>query len=426
MSSSCNASREERELAPIPLRFGRFASWIWLALLGFPLAELIKAYVSGPHLAFVLVGLVSFVVTFATLVIGRDRLPVRWMTILVSLMFAISVAMTAGDRAGWASMFVYTAAVASMWTIFSARVAALAVLACVVSATAIVAARDAGTGTVVSVAASCAGIGFLMLCFGQLRVRNLELLRARDEIARLAVADERVRFARDLHDLLGHSLSVIALKAELASRLLERDASAAALHVEELEQVARKALAEVREAVSGYRRPALATELDGARAALDAAGIEAHLDHCEATLDPQVEALLAWTVREGTTNVIRHSGARSCKVALAPGLLTASVEVLDDGVGGGQGAGNGLLAESPSQRGHGLVGLRERAERLGGQVHAGPGPGGGFQLRVTVPTSIDAPAGVTVPTGIDHATGVTAPTSVGAHTGVTDPTGIAA
>lgn len=332
MSSSCNASREERELAPIPLRFGRFASWIWLALLGFPLAELIKAYVSGPHLAFVLVGLVSFVVTFATLVIGRDRLPVRWMTILVSLMFAISVAMTAGDRAGWASMFVYTAAVASMWTIFSARVAALAVLACVVSATAIVAARDAGTGTVVSVAASCAGIGFLMLCFGQLRVRNLELLRARDEIARLAVADERVRFARDLHDLLGHSLSVIALKAELASRLLERDASAAALHV----------------------------------------------------------------------------------------------EVLDDGVGGGQGAGNGLLAESPSQRGHGLVGLRERAERLGGQVHAGPGPGGGFQLRVTVPTSIDAPAGVTVPTGIDHATGVTAPTSVGAHTGVTDPTGIAA
>ncbi|HEY1687962.1 MAG TPA: histidine kinase [Solirubrobacteraceae bacterium] len=391
VNSACEVSRDDqRAVTPVVLRFGPVASWLWIGLLGFPLAELIKAHVTGLHLALVLVGLAVFVATFVLLLVGHDKgLSARSMALLVGLLFAISVAMTAGDRAGWATMFVYTAAVASMWMFFSARVAALAVLACVVSATAIVAARGAGTGTIVSVAASCAGVGFLMLCFGQLRIRNLELLSARDEIARLAVADERVRFARDLHDLLGHSLSVIALKAELASRLLERDTEAAAVHVGDLEQVARKALAEVREAVSGYRRPALASELDGARIALDAAGIEAHFDRCETTLDPQVEALLAWTVREGTTNVIRHSGARSCTVALEPGLATATVEVLDDGVGGDQGDGVGLL-DNHGQRGHGLVGLRERAERLGGQLQAGPGPDGGFQLRVTVPTGIAA------------------------------------
>jgi two-component system sensor histidine kinase DesK len=198
-------------------------------------------------------------------------------------------------------------------------------------------------------------------------------------MARLAVAEERLRFARDLHDLVGHSLSVIALKAELAERLLQRDPARAAEHVTDVKDVARTALGEVREAVSGYRQPTLVDELAGARMALRAAGIDAELQGSEVELPPDVEALLAWTVREGTTNIIRHSGARSCRIAVRPGLAMASAEVVDDGAG----AVFGDDGEKPS--GNGLAGLRERAAQLAGRVEAGAAPEGGFRLRVTVP-----------------------------------------
>src|SRR6202012_909899 len=113
--------------------------------------------------------------------------------------------------------------------------------------------------------------------------------------------------------------------------MLDRDVEEAAVHVQDLERVARAALAEVRQAASGYREPALSSELDGARMALEAAGIEMDLERSEATLPPEVEALLAWTVREGTTNVIRHRGPPNCRVAIEPGLVSAPLEVCDDG-----------------------------------------------------------------------------------------------
>jgi two-component system sensor histidine kinase DesK len=196
-------------------------------------------------------------------------------------------------------------------------------------------------------------------------------------VARLAVAEERERFARDLHDLLGHSLSVIALKAELAGRLLPHQPQQAADHVAELESVAREALAEVREAVSGYRQPTLAGELAGARMALEAAGIETRVRTPAAELPPDVEAVLAWAVREGTTNVIRHSGAQRCTIALAGGRdgSGASLEISDDGRGADGDGGNG----------NGLAGLRERAALLAGHVETGRRRDGGFRLRVTVP-----------------------------------------
>ena len=148
----------------------------------------------------------------------------------------------------------------------------------------------------------------------------------------MAVAQERERFARDLHDLLGHSLSVITLKAELAGRMLTDRPRDAAREVAELEQVARTALGEVREAVSGYRQPTLDGELAGARMALSAAGIEADVEQARVPLDPAVEAVLAWAVREGATNVIRHSGAQHCTLRITASLTDAGVEVIDDGV----------------------------------------------------------------------------------------------
>jgi two-component system sensor histidine kinase DesK len=202
---------------------------------------------------------------------------------------------------------------------------------------------------------------------------NEQLSLAREQIARLAVGEERLRFARDLHDLIGHSLSVVALKSELARRLIKSSPRLAAHEVEDIEKVARDALREVREAVAGYRQPTLAAELAGAHEALTAAGIEYHVDQDQAPLPPAVEAVLAWTVREGVTNVMRHSQAKRCAIRITNRDGRATVEVVDDGRGG------------TPQTGSGLRGLRERVLERGGTLTAESLPHEGFRLRVTLP-----------------------------------------
>lgn len=202
---------------------------------------------------------------------------------------------------------------------------------------------------------------------------NQQLSLAREQIARLAVGEERLRFARDLHDLLGHSLSVIALKSELAGRLIKATPGLAAHEVEDIEQVARDALREVREAVSGYRQPTLSAELAGAGEALTAAGIECRVEQEHGTLPFPVEAVLAWAVREGVTNVMRHSGAKRCAIRISNKDGRATVEVTDDGRGG------------MPEPGSGLHGLEERVRERGGTLTAEPLPHEGFRLRVTLP-----------------------------------------
>jgi two-component system sensor histidine kinase DesK len=210
---------------------------------------------------------------------------------------------------------------------------------------------------------------------------NQQLSLARERIARLAVGEERLRFARDLHDLIGHSLSVIALKSELAGRLIKTTPGLAAHEVEDIEKVARDALREVREAVAGYRQPTLAAELAGAHEALTAAGIEYHVDQDHVPLPPAVEAVLAWTVREGVTNVMRHSHAKRCAIRITNHDGRATVEVVDDGRGG------------TPQAGSGLRGLRERVLERGGTLTAESLPHEGFRLRVTLPLApANAPA----------------------------------
>ena len=202
---------------------------------------------------------------------------------------------------------------------------------------------------------------------------NQQLSQAREQIARLAVGEERLRFARDLHDLLGHSLSVIALKSELAGRLIRTTPGLAAHEVEDIEKVARDALREVREAVAGYRQPTLAAELSGAQEALTAAGIEFHIDNDHALLPAPVESVLAWAVREGVTNVMRHSGAKRCAIRITEKNDWATVDVVDDGRGG------------TPEPGSGLRGLRERVLERGGMLTAESLPHEGFRLRVTLP-----------------------------------------
>lgn len=211
---------------------------------------------------------------------------------------------------------------------------------------------------------------------------NRELQAARRDLADLAVSEERARIARDLHDTLGHSLSLIALKSELARRVLRDDPDRAATEIGDVERVAREALASVRETVSGYRQPTLAMELAGARAALSAAGIEGEVEPAPEDLPRDVDAVLGWAVREGVTNVLRHSDAGRARIRVIVGDGLRAVEVEDDGAGGDRAALEPIGAEVA---GSGLAGLRERATALGGSLEAGPMPGRGFRLRVAVP-----------------------------------------
>jgi two-component system sensor histidine kinase DesK len=162
--------------------------------------------------------------------------------------------------------------------------------------------------------------------------------------------------------------------------------------VAEVEAVARNALSEVRDAVSGYRQPTLDGELAGARMALSAAGIEASVQRPELRIDPATEAVLAWAVREGATNVIRHSGATHCELKISTGVGATTLEVIDDGGGCpdivcDSANGNGAGPAGAGAGGHGLAGLAERARILAGRVEANRLPDGGFRLTVQVPSA---------------------------------------
>ncbi len=197
---------------------------------------------------------------------------------------------------------------------------------------------------------------------------NNALAEARAEVARLAAENERIRIARDLHDLLGHSLTTITVKAGLARRLGSADPARAVGQIAEVEELSRQALAEVRAAVSSYREVTVVGELARGRELLRASGIAADLPTATDVVDPGHCELLGWALREGITNVVRHARATTCAVRLSPD----GVEIIDDGVGSAAPAGNGLS------------GLRERVVAAGGSVDAGPLQPSGWRLRVSL------------------------------------------
>lgn len=228
-------------------------------------------------------------------------------------------------------------------------------------------------------------LGMMLAAFRRSRMLVVELHEARREVARLAATDERVRIARDLHDLLGHTLSLIVLKSEVAARVIDRDAAAGIREVKDIESVARQALTDVREAVSGYRQRDLITELDNARGVLAAAAIEATVTTTGGPLPDQLDGLFGWAVREGITNVVRHSRATACTIAVRRCEGVAALEITDNGPGTGAGAGHG----------NGLTGLGERVAAAGGRVTAGPAAedsattaASGWRLALTIPAGM--------------------------------------
>jgi two-component system sensor histidine kinase DesK len=309
--------------------------------------------------------------------------PARWLVRLgpqtnrlgvAGLVALPTILLATGAPGSFVALYVYAVGAAGL--LFRPYVAAGVTLLVAAGVGAGLAATDTNASTDSAVLLTIVAIGAMTAGVGSVVRKNRQLQSARNELARLAVTEERLRIARDLHDLLGHTLSVIALKSELAARLVDRDAARAVAELDDVQAVTRQALAEVREAVHSYRRLGLEEALAGARAQLDAAGIETRLDESEVALTDGAETVLAWAVREGVTNVVRHSHARHCAIRLRSDGEFAAVEIEDDGRAVGEtGAGSGL------------EGLAERAQRMHGRLEASALPDGGFRLLVSVPVA---------------------------------------
>ena len=233
------------------------------------------------------------------------------------------------------------------------------------------------TGYALAYVAMVATIGATVMggvMYSRVRARrNAELRLTQDEVGRLAALAERERIGRDLHDLLGHTLSLVAIKSELARRLVDGDPQAAKRQIGEVESVARQALAQVREAVVGIRATGLQAELAATRLALLSADV--HLDQrlAPVALPPALESVLAMTLREATTNVLRHARASRVDVELLHDAGELRLVISDDGRGGAQPPGNGL------------AGMRERIVGVGGHLDIDSPAGGGTRLQVTLP-----------------------------------------
>jgi two-component system sensor histidine kinase DesK len=348
-----------------------------LLFLAAPVSDLLGRDLGRAHVVAILLGLALFVALYVSLLppaAWLGRLGPAAIPIALGLLPTIAgVLLLGGAPASFVALFVYFVAAAGL--LLPAR-AALAIIAATTVAVAIAAAaRGDASAAIAWIALTIVSIGVMMTAFGRISRANRELRDAREELAQLAVSEERLRIARDVHDLLGHSLSVVALKSELAAKLVRAEPERAEAELEDIQTVSRQALGEVREAVQGYRRLALADALAGARAALSAAGIDCQLADTEVKLPAEVDAVLAWAVREGTTNVIRHSHARHCAIRVQSDGERAALEIEDDG---------SAVSRAP-RAGSGLAGLRERVQRVRGELDADARPGGGFRLSLTVP-----------------------------------------
>jgi two-component system sensor histidine kinase DesK len=218
-------------------------------------------------------------------------------------------------------------------------------------------------------------IGLTNIFFAEQGRRNAELKLSQAEIKRLARVAERERIARDLHDVLGHTLSMIAVKSELAERLVDQDPETARTEVRSMGQTAREALADVRQAISGYQQQSLDESIEHVRLSLAAADIDAAIEVEAVDLPPRTQAMLALVLREAATNIIRHSGARSCRIALTSEPKSVSLSIRDDGGGRIRMDGNGVQ------------GMRARIESLGGRLDIGRDGAASLQAHIPKETA---------------------------------------
>jgi two-component system sensor histidine kinase DesK len=384
-----------------------FFSGIWLIYLIQPVAELFKSHDAAWIVGGVVVTLAFCAIYLPVLMLSdtRPRLALYGLGVLAVL---ATVACVVYGKS-WTPLWIYVSAASGMvlTSAYDRRRAYLGVFAITGCYLLFCWITHLDMGTTLVVLVPVLLIGLAMVGFRLQLTLMRQLAQARETVAKLATNEERLRLARDMHDLTGQSLSMITLKSELAAKRLaklpssaERDAALTELG--DIGRVSRQTLHDIREAVSGYRRPTLAIEVITARNALEAAGIaledDAGLTLRSGTFDPDAEAVLAWCLREAVTNVIRHSRARHCRIRLAERMGEVSLEVTDDGRGFvGQAHDHPAPPGVPDSRhGSGLRGVSERLSAIGGRLSlepaGGPGPGHGFRLIATVPAGSALPA----------------------------------
>src|SRR5712692_3039190 len=390
----------------IPFHLWRLNHHFWLVCLLFPIISLVQTPLAPVRLYPALAALVFFAASYTWLMWhhpassgackrSHSPLSLTLFGVLVALVLALSLIY--GNAFLW--LFIGISAIAGV--MLPMRSAFVAVVIFTLLPLGISVGTSGGIAQVnwlqlIPLMLLVRGIGVDMIGVARLSGAIRELHAVRGELTRLKVEEERTRLARDLHDLLGHTLSMITLKSELAGRLVEQGTrqgypyhgleplvygiacgqgeqggtpggylARAVQEMREVERVARQTLREVRVAVAGYRQPRLESELDGARQILSAARVTCQVEYTLGELEPSIDAVLAWTVREGVTNVIRHSRARHCLIRLTHEHGTICAEIINDR------SREQESEDAKVRTGSGLSGLNERVISHGGRMEAG-------------------------------------------------------
>ena len=357
----------------LPEKTGRWRAWnlIWLIYSVFFIIEPLQS--GSRRQLLVLAGVYAcFLGIYVTLIWTRRARIRRLMLLAMALLGAAYYPM---NPSAGATIFIYVASLTPYATgSFPLAVGTIIASTLASAAEGFLLHRNAWEWGSLSFLAACIGTGNLIQA---LRSGATErLLRAQEEIEHLAKVAERERIARDLHDVLGHTLSVVVLKSELAGKLIGSDAAGARREIGEVEQIARQALSEVREAIRGYRAEGIAAEIARARRVLDAAGVRLDWQAQSLRLEPAHESVLSLVLREAVTNILRHAGATRCWLELAADGGGTHLSVRDDGKG------------TVEREGNGIRGMRERIEALGGRLEIDSRQG--TRLTVAIPARAGA------------------------------------
>ena len=367
---SQTTDREDSVALPRRNRFGVLFAAVWMVFLGGPLIEgwNLRDELRGwtgilATVAFSALYLYTFATTQQRRRMTMTRPTIREAALTLAALTALAAVMivSVGPTGLAAAPYLAVTAVTLLPTV------AGGILALVFAASVEIVSLSSGWGNYSGLSLGVCAAAFATWGIMSLISRNFAILHEREEQEQRAIMEERTRMARDLHDILGHSLTVITIKAELANRLLDVDIERARSELDDLERLSRDALADVRSAVEGFRGISLPVEIARAREALRAAGIEDEVPSSTDMVPTRLRELFAWTIREGVTNVVRHSGATHCRITVDEN----SASVVDDGRG----------AESTSS-GNGLIGLRERAGASGARVIITHPQPQGFALQV--------------------------------------------
>jgi two-component system sensor histidine kinase DesK len=370
------------ELSGISSWLWRLYGVFWIACFGYALFLVLQTHLTLPRVGIIVgSGIVCGALYLWFIWPHPIEGAIRWRTrfpvalggfIILTLVILL---LSSFDNPAWLWLLVCASAVAGL--IFPPRIAGL-ILVVMTLGTVLLGVLWLGWIQAIPLALLVRGLGLDMIGFGVVMGGIRQLQQQRQALAQIAVTEERLRVARDLHDVIGRTLSAMTLKSALASRLVSTHPEQAIQEMKEVEQTSRNILREIRATLEDYRQLSLKREIEGACQLLESMQIRIEPEIPLDILPQEVDTALAWVIREGITNVLRHSRATWCQIRIQKGEGNVVLDLSNDG----------RISEPSSDRGQGIVGIRERVEQLAGHIDAGPiqaQGGAGFCLHVEIP-----------------------------------------